>query len=65
MRVHRINVKEAAKRMMLDVKVTGVKVFAIRCKVGLWLIRMGCKVIGCNVRVGDDAIDKGKFHRAD
>ncbi len=54
MMAHCVNAKKAGRGITLGVKMTGVKKYVVRLKIGVWLIKMGCKVIGCNVHIESD-----------
>ena len=46
-----INANKVVKGMTMDIKITGMKTLAVKLKIGLWLIKMGCRVIGCKCKI--------------
>lgn len=46
-----IHVQDLVKRVTMTVRITGVRRFAARTKAGLWLIRLGARVIGMGIEV--------------
>lgn len=55
MKAKDINIANVVHNCTLNVKVTGLKKFGIRLKVGGWIIKLGCKVIGCGIKWEDDS----------
>lgn len=60
-----ISINKAVKDMTLHVKITGQLVFPVRLRVGVWLLRLGCKVIGCNIVLKQDWDNGDKPERSD
>jgi len=46
-----MKMKDAAKDMSLEVTIGGMTTWRIRLRIGVALIFVACKIIGCNVRV--------------
>jgi hypothetical protein len=47
----KVNIQDAAARVTMTVKLTGRRRFWVRTKVGLWIIRLGARVIGMGLEV--------------
>lgn len=50
-----IDVNKCMKDFTLNIKIKGMPRLKVRMTIGLWLIKLGCKVIGCKVKVEDES----------
>jgi len=46
-----IHVRELTKEMTFNVSVHGMHGFRVRRKIGLWLVGLGVRIIGCKVHI--------------
>jgi hypothetical protein len=46
-----IKVSDVVKEMNLTVNISGVRIFKLRLSIGVWLIRIAAKLIGCGIEV--------------
>lgn len=55
--VKKIHTKDVTKKMTLNVEVGGVKSLKFRLAIGVALIRLACRIIGCQIKVTDDTTE--------
>lgn len=46
-----IPITELAKTVVMTVNISGVKSWRVRLKIGMWLVAIGCRIIGCQMKV--------------
>lgn len=47
-----VRAAELSKHIMLNVRFKGARLLSIRTRLGLWVIKAGARVIGCNLDLG-------------
>lgn len=54
MKTEPINMNKAIKEVTMKVELKGIKPFILKLKIGLFLIWLACKIIGCGIETTEE-----------